>query len=130
MLSLDDLIGAWALLRHIEQSDGTQARFKGRAEWFWGEDHAVYQEKGQLFLAGQNSFHAERRYVWRGLDVYFEDGRFFHSVPPKGGITEHWCAPDMYRVAYDFTQWPHFETTWTVTGPRKSYRMRSQYTQA
>ncbi len=61
------------------------------------------------------------------MSVWFEDGRLFHHVPPTGGGAEHWCAPDTYRVRYRFGQWPRFETTWRVTGPRKNYAMISTF---
>lgn len=74
---------------------------------------------------------AERRYRWDSdLRVFFEDGRFFHQVPRTGGATEHWCAPDMYRVRYRFARWPEWETVWRVIGPRKDYAMITRYTRA
>ena len=74
---------------------------------------------------------SERRYRWDAdLNVYFDDGRFFHTVPPLGGQTDHWCDPDGYDVRYDFAQWPTWSAEWYVLGPRKNYRMLSQYSQA
>jgi len=80
-------------------------------------------------MPGQVPMTAVRRYIWQpDLTVWFDDGRFFHQVPGRGGQTQHWCDPDMYKVAYDFTHWPQFQVTWEVSGPRKDYRMVSQYT--
>jgi hypothetical protein len=71
---------------------------------------------------------AERRYLWSAdLSVWFEDGRFFHNVPPHGGPTAHWCDPDQYDGQYDFADWPAFRVTWRVRGPRKDYRMETLY---
>jgi hypothetical protein len=73
-------------------------------------------------------FLGERRYLWAlDLSVLFEDGRFFHKVPPLGGATAHWCDPDQYDGMYDFSDWPEFAVTWHVRGPRKDYRMETQY---
>ena len=38
---------------------------------------------------------AERRYRWdEKLNIYFEDGRFFHRVAAMSGAAAHWCDPD------------------------------------
>ena len=76
----------------------------------------------------QGRFRAERRYLWGpDLTVCFEDGRFFHQVPPEGGQAAHWCDPDQYEVSYDFRAWPDWQTRWRVVGPRKDYAMVSWY---
>ena len=77
---------------------------------------------------------ATRRYLWRDggagtIDVLFEDGRFFHrfdAEDPAPGAS-HDCAPDSYRVRYDFRAWPRWQAEWRVTGPRKDYAMVSRY---
>lgn len=123
--------GAWRLERKISDDLGPNGVFEGEAIWAPVPDGARLTEKGLLKLNGQKALQAERSYVWRDdLTVWFPDGRFFHSVPLHGGETEHWCDPDMYRVAYDFSAWPKFQTIWTVSGPRKSYRMVSVYKRA
>lgn len=72
---------------------------------------------------------ASRVYLWKAdLSVWFDDGRYFHTVPAQGGATDHWCDPDQYDVRYDFAEWPDFRVTWRVEGPRKSYTMVSDYT--
>ena len=38
------------------------------------------------------------------------------------------CIRDsLYRVRYDFSDWPDWRTIWHVTGPRKAYEMVSHY---
>lgn len=132
---LADFEGDWTLSRIISQADGAQAQFEGRARWAWQEDRPepelAYVETGLLSLPGQPPMQAERRYLWRdGPTVWFDDGRFFHTVPPLGGEAHHYCDPDDYRVSYDFSRWPDFSTVWTVRGPRKDYRMHSRFTRA
>ncbi|MCC1492589.1 DUF6314 family protein [Cognatishimia sp. F0-27] len=128
---LEDFRGLWRLERMISHGDGTTARFEGRAAWAAAAEGAPTDldcvETGTLILNGQ-SFEAERRFRWDDtLRVWFDDGRFFHQVPPEGGTAAHWCDPDQYDAAYDFSGWPGWCCTWRVRGPRKDYRMVSRY---
>jgi hypothetical protein len=83
---------------------------------------------GQLQIAGQPEMHSERKYRWtKDLSVYFDDDRFFHTVPNEGGGTEHWCDPDRYMVTYDLAKWPVWRVKWRVLGPKKDYIMTSDY---
>ena len=126
---LDDFEGRWSIRRDILPQAGAQGRFEGTAEWRRVRNGLDYAEKGLLCLSAAAPMRAERRYHWAAdLSVYFEDGRFFHRVPAGGGATQHWCAPDLYTVTYDFTAWPGFTVLWHVHGPRKAYRMRSCFT--
>ncbi|MDW3225601.1 MAG: DUF6314 family protein [Paracoccaceae bacterium] len=125
---LADFAGTWQLDRKIAHGDGTQARFQGTALWD-GDDRGLdYLETGHLQMGQGPQMQAERRYRWApDLDVYFDDGRFFHRVPALGGRASHWCDPDTYDVTYDFGAWPCFTAVWQVRGPKKSYKMHSFY---
>ena len=126
---LSDFEGAWQITRDIRPESGAPGRFEGRGVWTPDADGLAYVERGTLTMAGVASMHAERRYRWGpDLSVYFDDGRVFHRVPAAGGETEHWCDPDRYKVIYDFFEWPKFEITWHVQGPRKAYTMISRHT--
>ncbi|MEM6758206.1 MAG: DUF6314 family protein [Pseudomonadota bacterium] len=127
---LSDFAGLWALSRVIAPVGQPEAQFKGVAAWSPGpEGRFAYVESGVLRVPGQAEMRAERRYIWDAeLNVWFDDGRFFHTVPAAGGQAEHWCDPDWYRVEYRFAAWPEFEVTWTVSGPRKEYVSLSRYT--
>ena len=57
----------------------------------------------------------------------FVDERAFHRFSPDAPQASHFCAPDTYRVAYDFTQWPLWQARWQVKGPRKDYEMIACY---
>ena len=74
---------------------------------------------------------AERRYLWHTegaeIVVRFADERPFHRFSPAAPAASHWCAPDTYRVRYDFAHWPLWQAQWDVTGPRKDYLMISRY---
>ncbi|KUF11504.1 DUF6314 family protein [Pseudoponticoccus marisrubri] len=125
---LADFLGQWALSREIRHDDGSAARFDGLAEWRPEGDGALYVEQGTLEMPGQGRFAAERRYRWAAdLAVFFEDGRYFHQVPARGGTDTHWCDPDRYEVSYDFADWPRWQARWRVRGPRKGYVMVSSY---
>jgi hypothetical protein len=126
--SLADFEGLWSFTRRITHGDGTQARVEGEARWERGAEGAGYVETGTLTLPGQAAIRTERRYFWReDLSVLFEDGRLFHRVPPAGGRVSHRCDPDQYEGLYDFSIWPAFEVSWTVSGPRKDYHMHTIY---
>ena len=125
---LSDFEGQWRLDRQIEHDDGTIARFSGTAQLTPDPDGLVYDETGTLEIPGQATMQATRRYFWKeGLTMWFEDGRFFHTIPLDGAEAHHNCPPDDYRVRYDFSEWPTWKTFWQVSGPRKSYRMASIY---
>ncbi|MDF0602036.1 DUF6314 family protein [Psychromarinibacter sp. C21-152] len=133
---LTDFLGLWVLERHVEDRLSHHApRFEGTAEFTPDGAGLAYVESGLLHVPGQASLQAERRYFWRrqgvGLAVVFEDGRPFHVI--EAGLTpvaHHDCAPDVYRVRYDFTGWPAWQAVWQVKGQRKDYRMVSAYRRA
>jgi hypothetical protein len=125
---LSDFEGNWKIKRDITPASGPAARFSGHAEWVAENGIMQYIEMGTLELVGQKPMMAERRYRWDAdLNIYFDDGRFFHQVPAIGGEAAHWCNPDQYDVTYDFTRWPEWSCTWRVRGPRKNYTLNSQY---
>ncbi|MDC1481258.1 DUF6314 family protein [Ascidiaceihabitans sp.] len=125
---LSDFAGRWKIERDITPASGPVARFLGFAEWRAEDGLMHYIEKGNLEIAGQTPMMAERRYRWDAdLNIYFDDGQFFHQLPALGGDATHWCDPDQYDATYDFTHWPQWSCTWRVKGPRKDYTLHSQY---
>ncbi|MGK7754529.1 MULTISPECIES: DUF6314 family protein [unclassified Roseovarius] len=129
---LAEFEGKWRLERDVVHAGAPPARFEGTASFMPDDGGLSYRETGVLTVAGQAPMRAERGYLWRvgvggGIDVLFEDARFFHSITDSAEA-RHWCDPDMYHVAYDFTLWPEWTATWAVRGPRKAYRMVSRYT--
>lgn len=129
--SLSDFEGSWCVSRQITPAVDPPGRFHGEATWARVPQGLAYHEIGELQVGAHPAMQAERRYLWRDdLTVWFEDGRFFHQVPPDGGETGHWCDPDQYDVSYDFATWPEFRVTWRVRGPAKDYTMVTEYTPA
>ncbi|MFP7572142.1 DUF6314 family protein [Marivita sp. S2033] len=133
--TLGDFTGAWQLSRTItDDHAGSTGRFDGTALFEPDASGLRYFESGTLCLAGQMPLHAERRYHWAddgaSIAVSFADGTFFHRFTTSAPEATHWCDPDTYAVSYDFTDWPRWRSTWSVSGPRKSYRMITFFTRA
>ncbi len=127
-MQLADFEGKWRLSRRIVQAAGVEARLIGEAVFAPCDEGLAYEEVGRLIMPGQPEMEARRAYLWKpDLTVWFEDGRFFHQVPVEGGETGHWCDPDQYDGVYDFADWPIWRVRWRVRGPRKDYRMESEY---
>ena len=131
---LAEFEGAWRLERRIEDAlAGETWAFTGQARFEPLGDGLDYRETGTLSSPGGYSMQAERRYLWRtgaaGLDVYFAGGGFFHHIPAGELHPEaaHPCGADLYRVRYDFGDWPCWHAMWQVRGPRKDYVLHSSY---
>lgn len=128
--ALADFAGPWRLSRRIENCLGKGGHFEGLARFTPDGDALVYHEEGILHLGGA-VVRATRGYRWRagggGIVVEHADGAPFHAFDPARPEAVHWCAPDRYRVIYDFSGWPQWTAVWTVNGPAKDYTMISRY---
>ncbi|WP_298358932.1 DUF6314 family protein [uncultured Litoreibacter sp.] len=135
MPKLQDFEGAWVLTRIIEdRMTQAQGRLSGTAEFVAREAGGFdYRETGELTYGSQPPMAATRTYIWEpietGIAVSFEDGRPFHVIAEDRLMPDanHHCDPDWYHVSYDFTRWPDWRAVWRVVGPRKDYRMLSEY---
>lgn len=134
-LGKDDFLGTWRLNRQIsDRYAGHAGRFRGLAQFSLLEsDGLTYDETGSMQLGDGPQMTATRRYLWLfdtdGVAVHFSDGKAFYRFTPSGmgQGTDHPCGDDYYKVQYDFTRWPDWTATWTVTGPRKDYTSVSRY---
>ena len=106
---LMDFAGDWGVIRVIEDRLGPPGQFEGTAALTPDGPGLTYMEKGRLTLGS--------------------DARPIHRFDPNlGGAGErHYCDPDFYDVVYALDDWPNWSSTWTVTGPRKDYTMRTQF---
>jgi Family of unknown function (DUF6314) len=136
-MTLADFLGTWSFARLILGPEGEETGQAGGTVTLTGDVHsAVYKETGRLILPQQPPMTATRRYLWRAAPsailVTFEDGRAFHTIDLGGesAAAAHWCNPDQYDVAYDFSAWPHWSSDWRVKGPRKDYRLLTTYRRA
>lgn len=133
MMRLADLEGRWQITRSIEdrRADLTGV-FEGEAVWAPDAEGLIQTEVGTLRYGTATPMQATRRYLWRGqdadLNVFFHDGRPFHTVPEAGKEALHDCPPDTYRVRYTFTDPESFATRWHVTGPRKDAVLSTVFT--
>ncbi len=135
-LGLKDFAGRWRLDRRIRDAQGDrEGRFRGDALFRPEGATLFYRERGELTLDGREMA-AEQSHVWRQegnrICVVFADGRPFHTfelgvLTPEG---RHVCAPDLYRVLYDFGAWPEWRSEWRVSGPRKDYTLTTRYVPA
>ncbi|WP_138444569.1 DUF6314 family protein [Sinomonas susongensis] len=138
------LSGVWTVERTlVDRATGARGTFSGTVTFgppeTAGDDGALLQRESGRLRWGQHEAKATREYVWRPtaspdtMDVFFPDGRFFHTVRlgavrPGAGDggdqgprwqAEHWCAPDDYRVAYTVLGPDELQYEWDVRGPRK-----------
>jgi hypothetical protein len=132
MRALSQFVGSWVLSRTIDDRlSGRPGRFDGTATFTPNENGLRYHEEGLLTLADGPPLRATRAYLWRpdgdAVAVLFADGRPFHRFTGTGQGTDHPCGADLYRVLYDFSPWPAWSATWSVSGPAKDYVMRSLY---
>ncbi|MEX0318447.1 MAG: DUF6314 family protein [Ruegeria sp.] len=132
---IEDFEGGWTLRRVIDDRlSGQVLRAEGTATLRRGEGEYVYDEEVVLQVPGQQPMRGTRRYLWRGaadhIAIHFEDGRFFHNLAlgQANPADHHDCPPDSYDAAYDFSTWPRWSVRWSVSGPRKSYEMRTEFT--
>ena len=135
LTSLSRLLGDWSLSRRITHADGQEDRLEGICR-FERSGPRVHQTERGILETSAGRFEATRCYVWTEnagrIDVYFDDMRPFHSITLGVLRTEttHLCPPDRYAVAYDFSAWPLWQSTWTVEGPRKDYVMTNRFSPA
>jgi hypothetical protein len=125
--------GRWAVSREIADTKGADGQFAGEALFTREGAGLRYVETGVLRV-GAAQMQAERQYTWTsgaGIEVWFEDGRFFHRFDlAETAAAAHDCPPDWYEVSYNFGAWPAWSSRWRVPGPRKDYVMTSRYVRA
>lgn len=134
-MRLEAFEGAWEVERDIADARaGESGRFVGVARFAPEAGGLRYREAGRLTLGDGPGFEATREYLWRdgadgAIDVWFGDGRFFHSFRPgdPSPAATHDCPPDVYEARYDFAGWPCWQVEWRVSGPRKDYAMVSRF---
>ena len=129
---LTDFEGHWRIDRVLtDHRDGRHGRLAGQAAFTRCAAGLRYAEDGVLRMDNAADLTARQSYIWvedtAGLAVQFSDGRPFHRLETAA---QHFCAPDAYRVQYEFSAWPQWMATWRVTGPRKDYTSVTHYVRA
>ena len=135
LVSLEALEGRWRLTRVIRNADGSEATLQGVTVFRREGEGLVQEEEGWLTPPGRGRAPAgdaavsvggrARRGSRSGSRTGGRSTRFRWAW--RGPRPTHDCAPDVYRVAYDFADWPRWRAVWRVTGPRKDYVMTSDY---
>ncbi|WP_170399902.1 DUF6314 family protein [Ruegeria arenilitoris] len=132
--SLSDFEGKWSLNRTIHDTRAGQVvQAEGQAVLRPVDQGLIYDEDVTLRIPGQAEMKGTRRYLWQEsgdrIAVLFDDERYFHAL--KLGQAQsrdhHDCPPDSYDAVYDFSGWPIWSVSWTVSGPRKTYEMKTEF---
>ncbi|MCY0904815.1 DUF6314 family protein [Arthrobacter sp. H14-L1] len=122
------LAGSWRVKRTLlDRSSGTRGCFDGTV-LFESEDGGLGQRERGTISWPTHTGPATRDYLLRpaaepaALDIYFPDGRFFHTLNLSAGewTTLHSCAPDTYYVTYHVVSTTRLDYEWTVIGPDKN----------
>lgn len=130
------LSGVWQVDRSLlDRRHAISGELRGQANFSRVGSALIYQERGKLSF-GQHEGPAEQSYSYEFPDgnghalVRFRDGRAFHDLDLLRGqaIVSHSCDPDQYDgyfIALD--EW-HWQSSWTVIGPRKDQQIITHYT--
>jgi len=131
------LRGYWKLYKEVIFFSGEMvARYDGVARYTNRETEVLlYREEGMLQMASGANMRAFQGYYFvmeKHLNVYFDEEkkRLFHTFSfldskefPLRAKGEHYCKCDHYSVEYLFHHSDHYEVVYSVTGPKKNYRI-------
>jgi hypothetical protein len=129
------LTGAWRIARTLHDARvGQDGSLEGTAEFTPRPDGGLnYLETGILRL-GDHVGPAEQTYLYAfptpdHAEVFRRDGSPFHALDLCTGHAEatHQCGADLYRGSFQVTGPDSWTAEWSVTGPRKDYRMLTRY---
>ena len=131
------LPGAWLIARSIDDDRLGAGRFDGRATFAPQAGGALlYEERGELRI-GDWRGPAYRRWLYRRhadvLEVLYPDGgALLHRFDFAGAYSAmhtHLCGEDRYEAIFTLSD-TSFTIGYTVDGPAKRYRLRSDYAPA
>jgi len=130
------LSGSWrldrAIVDHLLSSTGTM---HGAAQFNAYGNSLINEERGTLSFGAHEGL-AEQTYSYdfsssdgRAL-VRFRDGRPFHELDLSAGetIVRHPCEPDRYEGRFTALDENHWQSDWTIVGPRKNLTIVTLYT--
>jgi len=133
----DALPGAWKLHREIEDSRFGAGTFTGSASFATQADGTLlYEEHGEIQLG------AWRGPAWRRWIYALEGGTVMIRYPgtnaelhafrfnESSAQHEHVCGADRYDASFQCLPDGALTLSYTVTGPAKSYRLRTLLTPA
>lgn len=126
-----NLQGKWLLSRNISGSHAAHVVGTAIFQNTMHENELRYSEAVEISLDEQKKMSGYQHYIYRlenenKLNVYFDDGRLFHSIEFTDAPSEcthkasHYCQPDTYNTFYFFSN-DTFQIKHEVNGPKKSY---------
>lgn len=126
------LLGEWRFSRKVKERR-RPAEAEGSAVFSpRPEGGLLYEERAVLRVDGAQ-YEARRTLIYDFPEpdvaqVRFEDGRPFHAMRLGRAPfrATHLCGDDTYKGAFERTLFG-WRAIWRVTGPRKDYRMETEY---
>jgi hypothetical protein len=135
----DFLQGIWKITRYSEsQIESENIKAEGHAFFNLSADEPgliIYSEKVTIYNIYLNSSAIgtqEYKYKYDAdslsLSKYFSDNRFFYrlNISENKASGRHLCIEDEYSASYIFSE-NLFTLTYSVTGPFKSYEIKTEY---
>ena len=132
-----DFIGNWKISRYISDALACSKSFYfGEAVILQEGSNYRYNECGKLKIANGVPLFAKQSYLWKPVeldvfDICFKNGRSFHRLDLKGACgestfcAEHLCIADLYKISYNFSEFPFWYSVCSVKGPKKFYKISS-----
>ena len=130
------LSGRWQLDRFLQdRRHSISGELRGQAHFSSAGDALLYHERGRLNFGAHEGL-AEQSYSYEfpnGIGrafVRFRDGRAFHDLDLQQGqsVVSHACDPDFYEGHIVAIDGQHWQSSWTVAGPRKDLQIITLYT--
>lgn len=139
---LDFFIGHWQLQKKAGEHD----------QWLgWAifepisscTNELLYTENGRLILSSGKTYNSQRSYIYQfnhtHANIFFAEDNLkkdlflklnFPSTQfnlPMQTFAEHTCKDDYYRAHFKLVSTNEFFIHYSVSGPRKDYRIENKY---
>lgn len=128
--------GLWKINRTIIHNNPySHVEISGTASFSLHNDVLLYHEKANLKNLTQYETYGYRRYRYiydqnaQKLFKYFDDGKLFYELHFENGSASghHLCNDDTYSAKYQFLSDKNFSLSYEVQGPKKDYRILTEY---
>lgn len=135
-MNLEDLIGKWNISRILSGIDGTpQGSMQGSGQFeLYEGSQLLYQEQLWHETKHEEILFATKFYRYHfgpeKLSIYFykeEENRLFMTLPLGEMRGKALCKKDHYQIKWDWINADYFLTRYTITGPKKSNIIESEF---